>query len=88
MTMLPRTRRDIDSLEFPARFGAVGAVLIEGPKGCGKTWAALKQARSVAGSVLTGRLDPCGPSIHSRSTRQSLKLHCDRLPAMLWHDCQ
>ena len=26
--------------------GSMGAVLIEGPKGCGKTWAALRQARS------------------------------------------
>lgn len=29
------------------RLIAAGAVLIEGPKGCGKTWAALSRARSV-----------------------------------------
>ena len=29
------------------RLGSVGAVLIEGPKGCGKTWAALRHAASV-----------------------------------------
>ncbi|MCY4665494.1 MAG: ATP-binding protein [Acidimicrobiaceae bacterium] len=28
------------------RLGAAGAVLIEGPKGCGKTWTALSRARS------------------------------------------
>lgn len=28
------------------RLGSVGAVLVEGPKGCGKTWTALRHARS------------------------------------------
>ncbi|MCY4424196.1 MAG: DUF4143 domain-containing protein [Acidimicrobiaceae bacterium] len=46
------------------RLGSVGAVLIEGPKGCGKTWAALRHCRSAVrfdGDAATRRLATVSP---------------------------
>lgn len=57
-------RPRIADAEITARLNSVGAVLIEGPKACGKTWAALRHARSAVrfdGDAAARRLATVSP---------------------------
>lgn len=47
MTNVPGYRPRVVDLELEARLATVGAVLIEGPRGCGKTWTARTRANSL-----------------------------------------
>ena len=57
-------RPRVADAQIAARLNSAGAVLIEGPKGCGKTWAALRHARSVVhldGDAMARRLVGVSP---------------------------
>ena len=57
-------RPRVADAQIAARLNSAGAVLIEGPKGCGKTWAALRHARSVVhldGDAMARRLVAVSP---------------------------
>jgi predicted AAA+ superfamily ATPase len=47
MTVVAGYRARIVDLELAAKLDAVGAILIEGPRGCGKTWTARTRANSL-----------------------------------------